>query len=94
MPGEGLQFRYLEEMPSHLGKTPQVSAALRSAAGKALGDVKGSKSEDAKHDSAGNQTLRTEERSETPDEEEGRILTGAYVRQKPRDTPLVLGGTW
>ncbi|CBJ27731.1 Ankyrin [Ectocarpus siliculosus] len=54
----------------------KVSAALRSAAGKALGDVKGSRSEDAKHDTAGNQTLRTEERSETPDEEEGRILTG------------------
>ncbi|CAM9291972.1 unnamed protein product [Ectocarpus sp. 12 AP-2014] len=54
----------------------KVSAALRSAAGKALGDVKGSKSEDAKHTGAGNQTLRTEKRSGTPDEEEGRILTG------------------
>ncbi|CAB1101777.1 unnamed protein product [Ectocarpus sp. CCAP 1310/34] len=73
---KGLQFRYLEEMPSHLGKTPKVSAALRSAAGKALGDVKGSKSDDAKYDSGRNQTLRTEQRSETPDEEEGRILTG------------------
>ncbi|CAM9588062.1 unnamed protein product [Ectocarpus fasciculatus] len=54
----------------------KVSAALRSAAGKALGDAKGSKSEYAKHGSAGNQTLGNEERSESPEEEEGRKLTG------------------
>lgn len=77
-----------------------MSAALRSAAGKALGDAKGSKSEHTKHDSAGNQTLGNEERSESPEEEEGRKLTGArsaqrelvytltHVRQTPRDTPL------